>query len=458
MNTLYIRLPSKAAITALPESENLYAFAYINRHRTSPEQEGVASLLTLAPLIGRAKKTVLLIAACDVTVLYLQLPALSASRLKAALPYLVEEQLLDEPENCLIASAPAGNVLKAGLSAALSVVAVTDRHWLQQLISQFQQYGARHIQALASQLCLVQNDAAISVAVSKYAETIDLALRLSEQQNIGVAINLDQFKQDAAPELVLQTVLALTSIVQLNQPNSTSQINLYVPETDLFTYQQAVNRLLATPLSESATIKILSDQWAHWIEGAAQVQPELAKEKDSDFQVDWARWRWSIWLGVALVVMNLLALNLDWWRLKREENRLRNQQLQAYKIAYPKATVIVDPLAQIQQKIRLARRAAGQAMPEDFAALTANFSAVWAGLQSSSNLHNDAKNNTSNHSVNNTDIENSIATLSYNNHTLTVTFKTDNPVPLQQADAALRAAQLLLTQQDARTWKIRSAV
>ena len=75
---------------------------------------------------------------------------------------------------------------------------------------------------------------------------------------------------------------------------------------------------------------------------------------------------------------NAAALNFDWWRITSEAAALRANMIQSYKSAYPKESVIIDPLAQMRQKIDIAKRNAGLPSADDFTALTAAFAAAWA--------------------------------------------------------------------------------
>ena len=62
-------------------------------------------------------------------------------------------------------------------------------------------------------------------------------------------------------------------------------------------------------------------------------------------------WRQPLALAAAVLAINVAALNIDWWRMKAEANSLRASMTQTYKSALPKETVIIDPVAQMWQKI-----------------------------------------------------------------------------------------------------------
>ena len=96
-------------------------------------------------------------------------------------------------------------------------------------------------------------------------------------------------------------------------------------------------------------------------------------------KLDWRPWRWPLALAAAVLVVNAAALNIDWWRLKSETDSLRANMVQIYKSAYPKESVIIDPIAQMQQKIAIAKHNSGLPAPDDFTAIVAAFGEAWAG-------------------------------------------------------------------------------
>ena len=151
MSTLYIRLPSKAVADGAPHWHALACpFALVSNanlsHGSSIERQGTSPLSELSDTVAKSQRVVLLLAASDVTVLRLQVPPLSSARLKAALPNLVEEQLIADPSDCV--------VVAGGLSDGLRTVAVVQRTWLDLLAKTLIAFGARHIAALPAQLCL----------------------------------------------------------------------------------------------------------------------------------------------------------------------------------------------------------------------------------------------------------------------------------------------------------------
>ena len=121
MTTLYIRYPAKASIEHGAAQSCPFALVGDGGNLL---QQGAAALGNLADLVASARRVVLLLAASDVTLLRVKVPPLSAARLKAALPNLVEEQVLGDPADCVLAVAPAVD------SSGMRTVAVVQRAWL----------------------------------------------------------------------------------------------------------------------------------------------------------------------------------------------------------------------------------------------------------------------------------------------------------------------------------------
>ena len=101
---LYLRLPSRAETRSKEDKSHSFPFAVANHGRL--QRAGFTQLDALASLITHVHRVVILPAASDMTVLRISAPPLSASRLKTALPALVEESLLGDVADCQIVAGP----------------------------------------------------------------------------------------------------------------------------------------------------------------------------------------------------------------------------------------------------------------------------------------------------------------------------------------------------------------
>jgi general secretion pathway protein L len=154
--------------------------------------------------------------------------------------------------------------------------------------------------------------------------------------------------------------------------------------------------------------------------------------------VNWRAWRWPLVLAGLALLVNIVGLNISWWRMKREADALRAGMMQTYRSVYPQDTMIVDPLAQMRQKVAAARNASGQAAPDDFIALAANLGEVWDSIAGSGYKMP------------------GIASLEYRDRSLLLRPKADGTLPAEQLKAALAARNLSLTQPSIGVWQIRS--
>jgi general secretion pathway protein L len=415
LSTLYIRLPSKAAADNVPHWITLPCAFALTAQGDAIEREGVAPLSELAGTIGKVQRVLLLLAASDVTLLRIQVPPLPAAKLKAALPNLVEDQLMSDPEECLIVPGAAVDGLRT--------VAVVNRGWFDVLNKTMQGYGARRVVAVPGQLCLPYQAGTVSAAVSVQDNEIDLTIRLNEQQGIGLPI-VPEHAEDAVQD-VLQALNAMVP---------EAPINLYVPPETVNEFQEATSTLL------EQRITVHADSWPRMIAAAHAATPDLMTGVTGGArQMNWRRWRWPIIFAIAVVAVNLAGLNIEWWRMKREADALRASMIQTYRNAFPQETLIVDPLEQMRRKLAEAQRASGQLAPGDFLVLAAEFAEAWDSVAGEGQAMP------------------GLAGVEYRDRVLLVRPKSDGTLPEERLRTALAARNLTLSQQGAGIWEIRSS-
>ena len=445
MSTLYLRLPSRAAAGSTPHWPTLSCpFALTSHssvsHDPTIERQGVLPLPDLSDTIAKVQRVLVLLSASDVTLLRVKVPTLSSARLKAALPNLVEDQLVADPSDCV--------VVAGGVADGLRTVAVVQRAWLNTLVKALLSFGAHKITVLPAQLCLPYRPAqsgqpgSVTVAIYKHRNAIDLTFHISEHDGFGATVSADQ--DESAVQEVIQTVCAIVP---------EASIELYVPQSETHAFQEAVNNTGAL----NKRINIMDDNWSYWISGTRGTTLDLMAGLGTGTasKLELRAWRWPMALAAAVLVVNITALNIDWWHLKGEASVLRATMIQIYKSTFPKETVIIDPVAQMKQKIALAKRDAGLASLDDFAAITTAYGEALTNITSATGKLP------------------SIAALEYHERTLIVRFKPfsgsvgthdvdqrDNEAITQKMKAALAERSLSLEQvpsESAIVWKIRSA-
>jgi general secretion pathway protein L len=218
--------------------------------RGRPVKAATASLSELAPQLTQVAEVALLLAASDVTLLRMAVPPLSAPRLKAALPSLVEDHIIGDTADCAIATGPETDGQR--------LIAVSDRAWLQSWINALQQLGARNIRVLPMSLCLPVPGAQVSAALLKNANRYELALRLSSHQGIGLPVEVDNETQLPGAVAQLLAMLAPQRPVQLSVPAAQSEW--------FKTWTEA---------QHGSQITLIEQQWIDWIAASARVPLDL---------------------------------------------------------------------------------------------------------------------------------------------------------------------------------------
>jgi general secretion pathway protein L len=387
-------------------------------------RQGSEQLSGLAEPIAAANRVVMILAAADVNLLHLPVPPLSDAKLKLALPNLVEEQLLADPAGCVIV---AGRKPKASGRAAdnLRLIAVVQRDWLELLVKTLRALGANQLQARPGQLCLPVREPGTSVAaITDHGGDIDVALRTTKDQGLGWSL-----APLAAQSVASEVLTGLTAVAPQQA------LIVYVPQASVAAYQAL----------DAQQVTVQPDDWSHWIAGAQELSRDgidlmsglTASAAGTEFSL--RRWRWPLVMAAALLLVNLSSLNYDWLRMRREAAGLRASMMQNYRLAFPKETVIVDPIAQTKQKIAAVERSGGQLAADDFIALAAAFGSAWAGVPQSSD-------------------PSAIAGLEYRDRHLLVRLKNgaDADAVEAQIKAALQANQLTLSKPASGVWQIGS--
>ncbi|USX21201.1 type II secretion system protein GspL [Oxalobacteraceae bacterium OTU3REALA1] len=409
MSTLFIRYPAKASVDSGAAQTCPFALVGDGGHL---ERQGTSPLGNLGELIAASRRVVLMLAASDATLLRVKAPPLSASRLKAALPALVEEQVLGDTADCVLAAGAAD-------ADGVRTVAVVQRAWLEVLVKALLAQGAHSVSVLPMQLCLPFQPGSVSAALSLGDAGYELILRRSQYDGMGLAL-------PAEPVAALHTLRAMAG----DEP-----VTLYLSQEQLKQFEP----LMADAATAPQGISLAEDHWQHWVAASRSAGLDLAPALGAAGASarEWQRWRWPLRIAVLAVLVNVVGLNVEWMRLKREANDVRLAMMQTFKAAYPKETVILDPVAQMRKNISLAKADDGQAAPDGFIAMSANLAEALSVLPK----------------------RDVIASLDYRERALQVKVKpnTVDAAAMTQIRSALQARKLELTEANPGTWQIRVA-
>ncbi|HEY0488640.1 MAG TPA: type II secretion system protein GspL [Telluria sp.] len=400
MSTLYIRHPARG------EGEHALAQYALVADGGKLVQEGEGALRNMADVVASSRKVVLLLAASDVTLLQVKVPPLSSARLKAALPGLVEEQVLGDPSEMVLVPAP------VAAPDGTRTVAVVARTWLEPIVRMLIAQGAHAVSALPAQLCLPVEPGTVAGAIRGG----EITLRFAQFQGLGLDMT------GAEPLVALQTARSLAGDAPLT---------LYLPPAQLGEYQA-----IAAEAGPGVTLE--TDAWTHWIDGAHTTSLDLVAGLGSAGarSADWKRWRWPIALALLAFVVNIAGLNIEYLRMKREAEALRQSMTQTFRAAYPNETVILDPAAQMRKNISLAKAAQGEVSPDEFVYLASAFGEA----------------------MRSTGREAAVGSLEFRERALNVRLKpqANDPALASQVKNALAARGLSLTETSAGVWQIRS--
>jgi len=406
LTTLLIRYPAKASVDS--GAAQTCPFALVG-DGGNLLQQGASPLGNLSDLVASARRVVLLLAATDVTLLRVVAPPLSAARLKAALPALVEEQVLGDPADCVLAAGAAD-------ADGARTVAVVQRSWIEVLVKALMAQGAHHISVLPAQLCLPFQPGSVSAALSTGDAGFELILRQSQTMGMGLTL-------PAQPQAALQTLRAMAGDEPVTLYLSAAQMAQFAP--------------LVANVDAGHGITLLEDHWAHWVAASRSAGLDLAPALGASGASarQWQRWRWPLRIAALALLVNVVGLNIEWLRLKREADAVSLSMLQTFKAAYPKELVILDPAAQMRKNIALAKADGGQPAADEFTALSAALGEALGALPRK-------------------DI---IATLEYREHALQMKVKpnTVDTGTLAQLRSALAARKLDLSEDHPGTWQIR---
>lgn len=406
MSTLYLRALTRTTSSGISPLE--YCFAYGASKSADNLLPNTATLTALSTQLKEARQVILLLAASDVTLLRMATPPLSASKLAAALPALVEDRLLCDPAKCVMAASHESNGKRT--------IAVTDRDWLNSLTSSLFQMGVRHLTVLPFQSCLPVQPGVTSASVDESDAGIELSIRLNKQESTAMLL---------APDTSAHEVV---QAIRFIEPEG--HVNLYAPAESVSRYQQAAD----------ARTSVEKQMWVRWAANAndSAVNLMTAQGSSSPPSIDWKIWRWPLALAAAVALVNIAGLQIDWWSMKSEQQDLRNMMLQSFRSAYPQEKVIVDPLAQMRQKVAAAKNRSGQLSTDDFLSLSATFGEAWANAARTRHVPHGLPD---------------IASVEYRERRLLIKWKKESPVSIAELQPVLAARNLSLSQV-AGVWQI----
>lgn len=407
MTTLFIRYPAKASVDS--GAAQTCAFALV-ADGGAVQQQGNAPLGNLGAMVASARRVTLLLAASDVTLLRVKTPPLAPARLKAALPALVEEHVLGDVADCVLAASGNG-------PDGLRTVAVVQRAWLEVLVKALIAQGAHSVSAVPAQLCLPFQPGAVSASLQTNDAGFELTMRRDQFDGLGLTL-------PAQPSAALHTVRALAGA---------EPVTLYLPADEI----QRFAPLLVDVNQNGDSLTLEEDRWEHWVASARAAGLDLAPALGASGAAarEWRRWRWPLRLAALALLVNVVGLNIDYVGQKRDMAAVEQSMAQAFRSAYPNQPLSVDPIRQMRQNVERAKGGDGQAPNDSFVALSVDVGEVLATLPR----------------------RDVVASIDYRERALQVKVKpnTVDGAAMAQVRTALEARQLELSETTPGTWQIR---
>ena len=304
-----------------------------------------------APLLPRADSVALVLADCDVSWHRITLPKAPAARLRAALSGMLEEALLDDAEQLHLALAP------EAAAGQPTWVAAVDKRWL-----------SAELAALEKANVFVDRVLPASWPDAPPSGHFELADEADAR-----ALALHWAHADGVATLSLQGGLARALLPQ-PLPDGARWSATPAAAT-------AAERWLDAPVVVlSAAERALQATGSLW----DLRQFDLARRskgtravRDTLRSLRTPAWRPARYGIAALVLTQVLGLNLWAWHLRSTLDTKREMQVALLQSTFPHVRAVLDAPLQMQREVALLRAAAGQPDASDLEPLLRAAAAAW---------------------------------------------------------------------------------
>ena len=349
-------------IIALPHSANAttaYTHVHSDGHAVLRSATGAAATLS-----AHAGEVVAVVPHSRLAWLRLQLPPAShGPRLQSVLHGLLEDRLLDDPQQLHLVLAP--DTEQIARSGGETLVAVCDKQWLRDALAPLQAAGLT-VQRIVSELSP------------------------SDTPVLQVMGEPDQS----------QSVLCHAHGVTLLPPNTAqwrafaelSQYDLQI-QAEPAMVARVQSTLQRQPMLQSAAqrwVKSSQSDWdlaqGEWAQGRTQrlQRQALAAWQTVLHAPAWQLVRWGL---VALVALQVLGLNALAWRERSALNAQQASLQNILKTTFPSVTLVIDAPLQMQREVDVLQQKSGAASSTDFEPLLAALAGVLPAGQTPQQIH-----------------------------------------------------------------------
>ena len=429
--TLYVRLPHRPHDQPQPWQFGAMPFALVRASgdkirpgATPPGPELLREGHGLPAEMPAADRLVLILAASDVLLTAAMVPPLPPARLRLALPNLVEDMLATDAAPCHIALGPALDATAPARGPRRRLLMVTDRAWLRAALDQFAEHKHRRRTVLPAQLCLplaeatapapadtpepaLAGDAApspaptpsapeapasgdeaaqpatlvVEAAASALAQSALLLDAAAPPPAAAEAARLWQLTVRTGPYdgygLLLndQALAAWEALAPAGEWHGDKAARSHAPVPALRTQR---------PIARASRI---SDDWRIWLAGAEaclrEPQLDLAQFEFAQGRMDrWnlLAWRAPVALVLALVLAQIIGMNVQWLMLRQESRHIDAAQIDILHTAFPNVPPVAEPPLLMRRQMDLLRTASGRSTPSDFLPLADGFARAASDL------------------------------------------------------------------------------
>jgi len=400
LSTLIVLLPPRDP--AVPSQEwQLPDLPFVLLDKSGRTQRAGRSALALLP---RATSTVLMVAARDLLMMPATLPPLRGPKLRQALPNIVEDQLIQDPQTCHIA------VDSQSAAGGRQMLAIIDRGWFRFICEAFSAAGHRSLRAVPVTRCLPE--ATLPAVPAEVAETVSATEPAMAGASLADAAPVP-VAADTAPQVVPMVAAVLGTVVQTapamllegavesGMPRVELAIARGAQGEGLAVPANAVNATLAalagaTPVSLYMLTEVPGNEpslgassparLGALVHGASPLPFEqLARRAltcrfdlcqfefaSQPWRLDRAtlrRLRLPVLLALGALVVAIVGANVQWLMLSRQRDAISTQMTELLLTTFPKTTVVLDAPDQMSRQLQQLRVAAGELSPGDFLSL-----------------------------------------------------------------------------------------
>ena len=367
MSTLIVLLPPRDPAVR-SEEWNLPELPFLLLDKRNVTQRAGRAALSLLP---RASATVLIVAARDLLLTAAQMPPLKGPRLRQALPNVVEDQLIQDPQTCHIAVDP------VALASGRRVLAVIDRGWFRFVLEAFANAGHRNVKAVPAMRCLPLHESVadtpnpfVAGILGDVLATAPIllggdTLRPPESATARVEIAIARGEHAALGEGLAIPADAVTST--LNALAGAQPMTLYTLRDVPGAEPRLASARPAIPGAEPLTFDTLArNALANHFD---LCQFEFAAQPWRLDRATMRRLKLPVALLAGALVVSMIGINIQWMQLARQRDAINAQMTETLLNTFPKTTVVLDAPDQMSRQLDRLRLVSGQLSPSDFLSL-----------------------------------------------------------------------------------------